>query len=175
MRKVLARRNILFGFLLVAFIIVFEIILARLKLPAWPAFMVMVSFFMAHEDPGTAPRILIGGLAGIACIVLLGEFDQAFDTYLGAETSKLIFVGIFVYSIVLLKDVIPYVFNTYAFLFFLAASIASRAPNPEPYVWMGVELAVGGIFIVGVIGINRIVDTVLEQRDAVSAVRSQSD
>jgi hypothetical protein len=172
MNKVFARKNVLFGFLLVAFIIVFEIILARLKLPAWPAFTVMVCFFIAHEDLKTAPKILIGGLAGIISVVLLKQFDMGLEPYLGAEASKLIFIGLFVYSIVLLKDAVPYVFNSYAFLFFLAASVASRAPNPEPYVWMGVELVVGGIFVAGVVGINKIVEAVLEQGDAASAIQS---
>jgi hypothetical protein len=66
MEKVFMKRSILFGFLLVAFIIVFEIILARLSLPAWPAFMVMIFFFVVHEDTKQSPNILIGGLAGIA-------------------------------------------------------------------------------------------------------------
>lgn len=44
MDKIFTKKGVLFGFLLVAFIIVFEIILASLSLPAWPAFMVMIFF-----------------------------------------------------------------------------------------------------------------------------------
>ncbi len=172
MKKVFTGRSVLFGFFLVAFIIVFEIVLERLKLPAWPAFIVMICFFIEHEDPGSVPRILIGGFAGIGCAVLLGHVEPALAPYLGAEASKLLFIGIFVYSIVLFKDALPPVFNAFAFLFFLAASIASRAPNPEPYVWMGVEIVVGGIFIVGILGINRLVDAVLDEEKAVEAALS---
>ena len=46
MDKIFTKKGVLFGFLLVAFIIVFEIILASLSLPAWPAFMVMIFFFV---------------------------------------------------------------------------------------------------------------------------------
>jgi cytochrome c oxidase subunit IV len=66
----LKRKSILFGFLLVSLIIVFEIILAHLGLPA---FMVMI-FFVAHEDVSLAPDILIGGLACIVCIFLSKDF-----------------------------------------------------------------------------------------------------
>jgi hypothetical protein len=161
MGKVLNPRNVLFGFLLVAFIIVFEIILARLGLPAWPAFMVMIFFFVAHEDASMAPHILIGGLAGIICVILVKEFVAALGPALGEEAAKLTFIGLFVYSIVLLKDTIPHVFNSYAFMFFLVAALAGRASNPNPYVWMGVELVFGAIFIGGVLGIAWIVGRIL--------------
>ncbi len=157
--NVFSKRNVLFGFLLVTFIIVFEIILARLGMPAWPAFMVMIFFFVAHEDVRTAPNIVIGGLAGIACAVLLKDFLQLLGPALGAEAAKLTFIGLFVYSIVLLKDAIPYVFNSYAFMFFLVAALAAKEPDhAEPYVWMGIELIVGTMFIAGILGLNRIAD-----------------
>ncbi len=161
MSRVFTARGVLFGFLLVAFIIVFEIILARLGLPAWPAFMAMIFFFVAHEDVSAAPSILIGGLAGIACAVLVEEFIAALGPVLGEEAAKLTFIGLFVYSIVLLKDTIPSVFNSYAFMFFLVGALARKASPQSPFVWMGVELVFGGIFIAGVVGITRIVDRAL--------------
>jgi hypothetical protein len=162
MAKVFSREGILFGFLLVAFIIVFEIILARMGLPAWPAFMVMIFFFVVHEEVSLAPNILIGGLAGIVCVILCREFIHLFEPYMGEEAAKLTFIGLFVYAIVLLKDAIPYVFNSYAFMFFLVSAIASKEPGQSPYVWMGVEMVVGIIFIAGILGINRVVAAVLK-------------
>ena len=161
MGKVFTKRSILFGFLLVAFIIVFEIIMARLALPAWPTFMVMILFFVVHEEIKQAPGILIGGLAGILCVILLEIFVDALKPFMGHEAAKLLFIGLFVYSIVLLKDTIPYVFNSYAFMFFLVAAIAMPTAKVNPYVWMGIELVVGGIFILGILGINRLVDAML--------------
>ena len=107
MRAVFSKKSILFGFLLVAFIIVFEIILARLHLPAWPAFMVMIFFFVVHEDTRQAPNILIGGLVGIICAILIKKFIAALEPAMGEEAAKLLFIGLFVYAIVLLKDAIP--------------------------------------------------------------------
>ena len=161
MKKVFTKRSIFFGFLLMAFIIVFEIIMARLDLPAWPAFMVMIFFFIAHEDIKQAPSILIGGLAGILCVILIGMFVDALKPVMGHEAAKLIFIGLFVYAIILLKDAIPYVFNSYAFMFFLVSAIATQTPKVNPYVCMGVELVIGGIFILGILGINRLVTAIL--------------
>jgi len=36
MAKIFTKKSVLFGFLLVAFIIIFEIIMAAVPLPAWP-------------------------------------------------------------------------------------------------------------------------------------------
>ena len=162
MGKVFAKKSILFGFLLVAFIIAFEIILARLSFPAWPAFMVMIFFFVVHEDTKQAPNILIGGLAGIVCVVLCGMFIKALQSVMGHEAAKLLFIGLFVYSIVLLQHAIPYIFNSYAFMFFLVAALALPTAKVSPYVWMGIELVVGTIFIIGILGINRLVVAILK-------------
>jgi hypothetical protein len=166
MGKLFSKQGVLFGFLLVAFIIVFEIILARFKLPAWPAFMVMIFFFVVHEDVRLAPNILIGGLTGILCVILIKKFIVALEPFIGAEPAKLLFIGLFVYSIVLLKDAIPWIFNSFAFMFFLVSALAGQAPNPDPYVWMEVELIVGGIFIAGILGINNLVAFLLKEGEA---------
>jgi len=156
MRFKFSSHSVLFGFLLVAFIIVFEILLAYLKLPAWPAFMVMICFFIAHEDTKQVPAILIGGLAGLLCVILSHAFIAALKPAIGGETAKLLFIGLFVYAIVLFKDVIPAIFNSYAFLFFLVGSLAARASGFNPAVWVAVEFIVGGLFIVGILGINKV-------------------
>jgi len=162
MSKIFTKKSLLFGFLLVAFIIVFEIIMAALSLPAWPAFMVMIFFFVVHEDTKQAPHILIGGLAGILCVVLSELFIDVLMPVMGHEAAKLLFIGLFVYAIVLLKDAIPYVFNSYAFMFFLVSAIARPTATVSPFVWMAVELVVGAIFILGILGINRIVTAILK-------------
>lgn len=160
MDKIFTKRGLLFGFLLVVFIIIFELIIARLSLPAWPAFMVMIFFFVVHEDIKHAPNILIGGLTGISCVILSAAFVEIFQPFIGHEASKLAFIGLFVYAIVLMKDILPYVFNAFAFMFFLVSAIALPASNVSPFVWMGVELVFGGVFILGILGINRLVDRV---------------
>lgn len=173
MDKTVLKRNILFGLLLVSFIIVFEIILARLHLPAWPAFLVMIQFFVVHEDLAKAPEIIVGGLFGIVCAVLIDPFKAASGPILGMEAAKLAFIGAFVYAIVMLKDLLPHVFNSHAFLFFLVSSIAKASgDHPRPYVWMIVELVFGLVFVAGILGMNRVVETVLAGADTAGRERA---
>jgi len=125
--------------------------------------MVMIFFFVVHEDIQQAPHILIGGLAGILCVVLSELFIDVLMPVMGHEAAKLLFIGLFVYAIVLLKDALPYVFNSYAFMFFLVSAIARPAATVSPFVWMAIELVVGVIFILGILGINRIVSAILKE------------
>lgn len=162
MSKILTKRNLIFGLLLVAFVIIFEILLAGLNLPAWPAFMVMIFFFVVHEDIKQTPPIIVGGLMGIFCVILLAVFVDLLRPLMAHEAAKLFFIGLFVFAIVLLQNVIPYVFNSYAFMFFLVSAIAKQMPNANPYVWMGVELVVGGVFVLGILGINRLVAALIK-------------
>jgi len=123
--------------------------------------MVMIFFFVVHEDTKKSPHILIGGLAGIVCVVLSEIFIDALQPFIGCEAAKLLFIGLFVYSIVLLQEAIPYVFNSFAFMFFLVAALAMPTAKVSPYIWMSIELVVGGIFILGILGINRAVAVML--------------
>ena len=51
-------------------------------------------------------------------------------------------------------------------MFFLVAALAAREPgHAEPYVWMGIELIVGTMFIAGILGINRVVAALLENSE----------
>jgi hypothetical protein len=47
-------------------------------------------------------------------------------------------------------------------MFLLVSTLAMPATKVNPYIWMGVELVVGGIFILGILGINRIVAAILK-------------
>jgi hypothetical protein len=75
---------------------------------------------------------------------------------MGMDMAKLTYVLIFVYLIVALGEIVPIIFNNYAFMFFLVSGVAVKAPEPNVYVWMGVELIGGAIFIAAILGIMKI-------------------
>jgi hypothetical protein len=62
-------------------------------------------------DPKRAAHILLEGLFGILCIVLIVIFLKAAALILGVLTAKLVFVCIFVYMIVALGEILPWLFN----------------------------------------------------------------
>lgn len=214
-------QRLIFGLFLLVLILVAEVIFIHFKLPGWPAFMVMIFFFVEHMNKDKAPQILAGGLFGLVCLILLVAFRDALGPILGKEIATLLFVAIFVYAIVAFGEMVPIIFNNYAFMIFTvaagvataakdagisagvavgtatakAAGVAAGAANgaavaeaagaavktavPDAvkvavetaapvFVWMGVELIGGAIFIAGILGILKIV-TIMATRKAMAA------
>jgi hypothetical protein len=160
----LSKDRLIFGILLIVLIAIGMIILGRLKLATWPAFMVMIFFFEAHMDVKKASHIIIGGLFGIANLIGIKIFLEAAGPSLGLELAKLLYVLIFVYALVALGEVVPILFNNYTFMFFLVATVAILGPGPNPFEWMGVEVVGGILFIAGILGIMKIMGSLAARK-----------
>jgi hypothetical protein len=165
----LSKDRLVFGVFLIIVIALGEITMGILDYPAWPAFMVMIFFFEAHMDTKKAPTILAGGLFGIAQIILIKIFLGFAGASMGMDMAKLTYVLIFVYLIVALGEIVPIIFNNYAFMFFLVSGVAVKAPEPNVYVWMGVELIGGAIFIAAILGIVKILGSLAAKKAAKKA------
>lgn len=153
----LSKDRLIFGVLLIIVVGIAEIIFGKYKLAAWPAFMVMIFFFEAHMELKKAPDILLGGLFGIANLIFIKMFIIAFAPHLGVELAQLIYVLVFVYLIVALGEILPVVFNNYAFMFLtVAGGVIVFAPHANVFAWMGLELIGGAIFIATIIGMMKI-------------------
>jgi hypothetical protein len=152
----LSSDRLIFGLLLIVLIAIGEIVLTKLKLATWPAFMIMIFFFEAHMDTKKAANILLGGLFGIANLILIKMFLDAAAPSLGLDLAKLVYILVFVYLIVALGEVVPILFNNYCFMFFLVAGLAATTPAPNVFQWMGVEIVGGGLFIAGILCIMKI-------------------
>jgi hypothetical protein len=159
-------QRLVFGLFLLVLIVAGEVIMTHLGVPPWPAFMIMIFFFMEHMNVKKAPDMLIGGLFGIACIILIGMFVPALAPVLGTELSIILFICIFVYAIVAVGEMLPIVLNNYAFMFFTVSALAIKTPSPNPYIWMGVELIGGGLFIAGIIGILKLLGALAKKKAA---------
>ncbi len=152
-------QRLVFGLFLLVLIVIGVIIFGALKVPAWPAFMIMIFFFVEHMDVKKALPMLVGGLFGIICLILIQLFGKALAPALGAELANIIFICIFVYAIVAFGEAVPVVLNNYAFMFFTVAigvAVAGKASPNDIYIWMAVELIGGGLFIAGIIGILKL-------------------
>ena len=156
----LRKERLVFGLLLLVLIIAVELPLHYLHLPTWPVFLTMIFFFETHMDRGRIPHLLVGGLVGIGCYVLTVDFVLGAGPLLGAASARLLFICLVVYAIVALGEVLPVVFNNYAFMFLLVSGLAARleGSEPEPLVWAGVQLIGGALVILGIIGIGKILN-----------------
>jgi hypothetical protein len=149
------RQRLVFGLYLLVLIAVAELAAGYLGVPAWPAFMAMIFFFVEHMNPKKAPEILVGGVAGIACILLAEPVIGALTPLVGFEFARLVYILGLVYAIVAFGEMVPLVFNNYAFMYLTVTGLAVHLPEPQPVLWMAVAGLGGGALIAGVLGIVR--------------------
>jgi hypothetical protein len=152
------RQRIVFGLYLLVVIAIAELVVGHFTLPAWPAFMAMVFFFAEHMDVKKAPQILVGGVFGIACILLAGPIIGGLAPVIGRELAHLAFVLGIVFAIIVFGEMLPLFFNNYAFMYLtvagLAVNLAPQAANP--FLWMAMAGVGGAALIAGVVGITKV-------------------
>lgn len=161
MDKIFNKQKLLTGILLVGFIVVLEWLLHHFQLPTWPVFMVMVLMFLKHQDPKETPNILVGGAFGIANLIILKLWMGLTAPSLGLWESSIAYVAIFVFCIVLFMDVLPILFNSHAFMYFLVAAVAAAAPAPNPVLWIGCEIIGGLVVVGGLMVINKVIAAIV--------------
>ena len=117
----------------------------------WPAFFMMISFFITGADVANLPKIAIGCVTGLLLAFLLLLAAVPSMTALGATFGLLILVWIVVFSIVFGGEFVPYAFNDFAFIYFTIALIfAGQAATMTPaqivsqYVTWGLTALLGG-------------------------------
>jgi hypothetical protein len=150
------RQRLVFGLYLLVLIAIADLLAEHFHLPAWPAFMAMIFFFVEHMDPKKAPDILVGSVFGIACILLAAPVVGALTPLVGFELARLAYILGIVYAIVAFGEMLPMVFNNYAFMFLTVTGLAMQTPQPRPFVWMAVAGAGGALLIGGVILIGKV-------------------
>ena len=166
-------QRLVFGALLLLLIIAGELAFGALHVPAWPAFMIMIFFFVEHMNVKKIPEILVGAVVGIASILLAGPLVAFLGPLVGTEIARLIFIALVVYAIVALGEAIPVIFNNYAFMFLTVTALAMTGPNPAPFVWMAVEVVGGSVLIAGILGIGKLMAVLAPAPVSVSATAPQ--
>jgi hypothetical protein len=170
LRKVFTVHNLLTCGLLLPLIAAAEALLHVIKFPAWPVMLCMVSYFLAEKKREKASHIILGGLLGeLSCLMLHVVFMPLIWLPLFGEKAHFVglvlYVLVFVGLIVLLDKTWPRVFNSFAFLFFLAAALGYKSDVlpaflskvPVPFVWMAETLIGGALIILGCMGIGKII------------------
>jgi len=153
------RQRLVFGLHLLVLIAAAVLITGHLELPAWPAFMAMVFFFVEDMDVKKVPHILVGGMFGIGCILLAAPTIGALAPVIGVEYATLVYILGVVYAIVALGEMVPLLFNNFAFMYLTVTGIAVQLPAPNPYLWMAITGIGGALLIAGVVGIGKLMGT----------------
>jgi hypothetical protein len=150
------RHRLVFGLYLLVLIAAAVLVTGHFKLPSWPAFMAMVLFFVEDMDRGKVPQILVGGVFGIACILLAAPIIGALAPLIGVEYATLAYILGIVYAIVAFGAMLPLLFNNFAFMYLTVTGVAVQAPDPNPYLWMVITGLGGALLIAGVVGIDKL-------------------
>jgi hypothetical protein len=153
------RQRLVFGLYLLVLIAAAVLITGHFKLPAWPAFMAMVFFFVEDMDIKKVPRILVGGIFGIGCILLAAPTIGALAPVIGVEYATLVYILGIVYAIVAFGETVPLLFNNFAFMYLTVTGIAVQLPAANPYLWMAITGIGGALLIAGVVGIGKLMGT----------------
>ncbi|MGO9802444.1 MAG: hypothetical protein ACLPTM_07660 [Steroidobacteraceae bacterium] len=151
------RRRLILGLYVLALIVITELVTHHLKLPAWPAYVAWVLFFVEHMNPKRAPHILIGAAAGIGLVILAPSVIGLLAHFIGADWARLIYILAAVYAIFALGEMIPLVLNSHTFMLFTVAGLALATPHPNPQLWLLMEAAGGGLLIGATIVVGRLI------------------
>jgi hypothetical protein len=151
------RRRLILGLYVLALIAITELVTGHLKLPAWPAFVAWILFFGEHMNSKKTLHILIGAAAGIGLVMLAPIAIGLLAHVIGAEWGRLIYILVAVYAIFAFGEMIPPVLNSYTFMFFTVAGLALATPNPDPQLWLLMEVAGGGLLIGATILVGRVI------------------
>lgn len=151
------RRRLILGLCVLAFIVITELVTHYLQLPAWPAYVAWVLFFVEHMNPKGAPHILIGAAAGIGLVILAPSAIGLLAHLIGADWGRLIYILAAVYAIFALGEMIPLVLNSHTFMLFTVAGLALATPHPSPLLWLLMEAAGGGLLIGATIVAGRLI------------------
>lgn len=86
-----------------------------------------------------------------------------------------LYVAVFVFLIVVLTDTLPWLFNSYAFMYSSVAfaDLASFLANNSVWIyWLALEVVLGTILILGVLGILKIVTAMVMKQMAKKAIKT---
>jgi hypothetical protein len=151
------RRRLILGLYVLGLIVITELVTGYLKLPAWPAFVAWVLFFVEHMNARRTWHILIGAAAGIGLVMLAPSAIGLLAHLIGAEWGRLFYILAAVYAIFAFGEMIPLVLNSHTFMLFTVAGLALATPHPNPQLWLLMEAGGGGLLIGATIAVGRII------------------
>lgn len=151
--KGITKQSILAGIIVGFWICITFVVLGAVGVKdAWPAFMVLILFFLANADPKSLMSIIPGGIFGLLVAQASTPLIVSIASVVGNEKLATL-IGVFVILAVLLslKDFIPIIFNNYALLYWTIA--LAFLPTLHTLTWsltalLGGAFAVGGLLLI---------------------------
>lgn len=158
-KKISVKAHLTLGIIIATMVCIGVIVIGALGVNAtWPAFFIMISFFITGADVKNLPSIFIGSITGLIISFLLLVVSTPVMAACGATLGLLILVWLAVFIIVFGGEFLPQAFNNFAFIYFtitliFAAEAAKMTPAAivSEYVTWALTAVLGGAFILGCI------------------------
>lgn len=151
------RGRFLFGLFLLPVIAIGSSAAHAINIPPWPAFIVMIFYFMSHMDKKQIPNIIVGSAFGILLIIPLGILIKLFGQSWGIHMVVLFFTILFVFAIIAFGEMLPIILNNYAFAAMLITGVEmTYVVKVHPFKLVAVELAGGLFFVYAIQGIVKL-------------------
>jgi len=162
MKKISVKAHLTLGIIIATIVCLGVIVIGAVdaKAATWPAFFVMISFFITGADIKNLPSIFIGSVTGLIISFLLLVASAPMMAACGATGGLLILVWLAVFIIVFGGEFLPQAFNNFAFIYFtitliFAAEAAKMTPAAivsEYLIWALTAVIGGGLILAGIIG-----------------------
>ena len=161
MKKISVKAHFFLGLIIATIVCIGVFIIGALGIKhTWPAFFIMISFFISGANVKNLPNIFIGSITGLILAFVLLIAAAPTMAALGATFGLLVLVWIIVFLIVFGKEFVPKAFNDFAFIYFtialiFAATAATMTPAAivsEYVTWALTAILGGGGILAGIIG-----------------------
>lgn len=167
MAKKLDKIRLLFGLFLLPVVAIGSILAHLVEIPAWPAFLVMIFFFMVQRDKKQIPNIMVGVAFGILMIFPLGFLIKMLEGSFSTFTVGLVYILVFVAAIIIFGEMLPIILNNYAFIAMLVTIVEMNAKvRVHPLKLLAMEIVGGAFFIGAILGIVKILTILFTRKMA---------
>ncbi len=122
--KIAFKAHLILGLIIATVVCIGVFVLGALGIHAtWPAFFVMISFFITGADIKNLPSIFIGAIFGLVVAILLVTALTPLGAAIGELPATLLLVWIVIFIIAGFGTVVPQACNNFAFTYFTIALI----------------------------------------------------
>jgi len=123
-KKISMKAHFFLGIIIATVVCLGVVVIGALGVHAtWPAFFVMISFFITGANIKNLPNIFIGCITGLILAFLLLMAATPTMAAIGPTLGLLVLVWTVVFLIVFGKEFLPQAFNDFAFVYFTIALI----------------------------------------------------
>lgn len=146
--KGINKESIMAGLVVAIWVVILCFVAGAFKISTtWPAFLVMITFFLTDLNPKNLINILVGGCAGLLSTPLFYKLLVTLIPSIGQSVAILLLVFLFVFVIIGLKEFFPILFNNY-FMLCWTVSLIIPIQQQATFTWIGVMI-IGGLGVVG--------------------------